>query len=636
MGYVALIPVVPMAAFALLAPLPRRWRNPGRFVSVAAMTVSLVLSLIAFFEVWPGGHEEVAYHAFFEMGRAGGLSLGYGVRLDPVSAATLLVVTIVGLAVQVYSLGYMHRDERKGWYFAVLSLFTGAMLALTLADNFLMMFMAWEVMGLCSYLLIGFWHEQEAPRQASMKAFMTTRVGDIGFMLALAMMAAVFGTFDLEGVLGPAQAGTMSTVTATAMALFLLMGAAGKSAQVPLHVWLPDAMAGPTPASALIHAATMVAAGVYMVGRALPLFVHSGFALGVTLFIGSTTALLAGLVAVVQHDIKKVLAYSTISQLGYMIMALGAGNSVASLFHLVTHAFFKSLLFLGAGIIIHAAHTQDMRDMGGMLRRIPWTAATFTVGSLALAGVFPFSGFWSKDEILASLLHEHHYLAFAVGLLAAGVTAFYVSRMWFRVFTGETKRPDAREGHPEMIAPTVVLASVTVVIGWASPRFAEFLGHEGVWPEPAMALASTAVALAGIAAGWLVYGKRAVSTQALKDKAGYLYDALVQKLYFDSAYENLVVYPYVSLSQAMARFDMKVIDGAVNGAAALWKSISEAGRWFDVNVVDGAVNGVARAVQATGARVRRLQVGRVQTYQRAIAAAVVFLMALGWWAASWS
>jgi NADH-quinone oxidoreductase subunit L len=264
--------------------------------------------------------------------------------------------------------------------------------------------------------------------------------------------------------------------------------------------------------------------------------------------------------------------------------------------------------------------------MGGLLKRIPWTAAVFTIGSLALAGIAPLSGFFSKDEVLASLLHGHHYVAFAVGLLAAGVTAFYVSRLWFRVFAGEAQRPDAKEGHAEMLVPMIVLAAITLVIGFASPAFAEFLGHEGVWPEPVLALLSTAVAGSGLVAGWFVYGRGAVSTQALKQRAGYAYNALQQKLYFDLLYENLIVYPYVRLAEAMGRFDTKVIDGAVNGAASLWTSVSQAGEWFDQRVVDGAVNGVATLVQAAGDRVRRLQVGRVQTYQRAMLAALIVLM----------
>ncbi len=326
--------------------------------------------------------------------------------LDPVAAVTLVTVTIVATCVQVYSLGYMHKDERIGWYYAVLSLFTSAMLFLVLSENLLFTFVMWEMMGLCSYLLIGFWYENEAPRKASQKAFLTTRVGDLGFLIALFTIFTAVGTFDLAEVLSSVP--EWAPGVATAAAIGLLWAAMGKSAQIPLHVWLPDAMAGPTPASALIHAATMVAAGVFVIARTLPIFEAAPQVMSAMLFIGVATALLGGLLACVQHDIKKVLAYSTISQLGLMFVALGAGSATASLFHLTTHAYFKSLLFLGAGVIIHAAHTQDMREMGGLAKRMPWTTATFTVGAMALAGVPPLAGFFSKDEILAVLLHEGH------------------------------------------------------------------------------------------------------------------------------------------------------------------------------------------------------------------------------------
>jgi NADH-quinone oxidoreductase subunit L len=316
----------------------------------------------------------------------------------------LLVVTIVGLCVQVYSLGYMHGDERIGWYYAVLSLFSAAMLAVVLADNFLMLYMAWEVMGLCSYLLIGFWHTEEGPRKASIKAFLTTRVGDVGFALGLAVMFTATGSFSFDVVLPAAS--SWAPGVATACALLLLFGAMGKSAQFPLHVWLPDAMAGPTPASALIHAATMVAAGVYLVLRALPIFVASGVALSVTMTIGIITTLLGGTLALIQYDIKKVLAYSTISQLGYMFVALGTASEVAALYHLVTHAFFKALLFLAAGVLIHSTHTQDMREMGGLRRKMPVTATVFTIGALALSGVFPLGDPGKRPEVRKADLHR--------------------------------------------------------------------------------------------------------------------------------------------------------------------------------------------------------------------------------------
>ncbi len=619
----------------LLAPLSRRLRNRAPLLSVAAVTASLVLSVSTFASVWwtashvtPAGvvaaEPQVFAHAFVPI--APNAAFGFGIRLDAVSALMLLVVSVVGFCVHVYSLRYMYDDEQIGWYYAVLSLFTAAMLVVVLADNFLELYMAWEVMGLCSYLLIGFWHKDEGPRKASIKAFLVTRVGDVGFALGLAAMFAVTGSFSYAVVL-PAAASWAPGV-ATGIALLLLFGAMGKSAQFPLHVWLPDAMAGPTPASALIHAATMVAAGVYLVVRALPIFVASGTALSITMAVGGITALLGGLLAVVQYDIKKVLAYSTISQLGYMFLVLGAAGQVAALYHLTTHAFFKSLLFLGAGVIIHSTHTQDMREMGGLLKRLPWTAATFGIGSLALAGLAPFSGFFSKDEILVTLLREHHYGEFGLALGAAFITAFYVTRMFARVFLGELQDAHAHEGHWAMLVPMGLLAALTATLGAAHPVLTLFLGEAAPWPETRLALVSTAVVLAGIGSGWYVYGLGKVDTAAVRTRLGVVYVALQQKLYMDAVYDAVFVRPFSAAAERLAALDGGIIDGIVNGVAAAWIRLAHAGRSFDVRVIDGAVNGVAGGVVAAGARARRLQTGRVQNYQKFIIAALLLLMVL--------
>ncbi len=628
MGYVFAIPLLPALAFVLLVPMSRAVRNRARWISLAGILGALALSIAAFAAVWPGGHElaeEPLWHQSFTLGTIGGIPLDMGFQLDPIAAAMLIVITVVGACVQIYSLGYMHREERVGWYFAVLSLFTAAMLTLVLADNFLLLYLAWEVMGLCSYLLIGFWHEREAPRKASMKAFMTTRVGDVGFAIGLFAMWNIAGSFSFSQVL---HEHAWTAPAATLVSLLLLFGAMGKSAQVPLHVWLPDAMAGPTPASALIHAATMVAAGVYLVARAMPIFEASPTAIGLTLAVGATTALLGGLMAAVQHDIKKVLAYSTISQLGYMFVALGAGSMVAGMYHLVTHAFFKSLLFLGAGVIIHAYHTQDMREMGGLRRYLPWTTATFTVGSLALAGIFPFSGFWSKDEILTVLLHEHHYFALVVSLLAAFVTAFYVARLWFRVFAGPHQADELHEGHREMIGPMVLLAGITAVIGFAGPALGDFFGHKIPWPDPLTAGVSSAVALSGLTLGWWAYGRPnlVLNTRSLKQRANYAYDIIAQKFYFDVTYEFFLIRPFMRLAAWAADFDLKRVDGVVNGVASGWRALADASWTFDRRVIDGAVNGAAALANDLGARVRRIQTGKIQTYQRLAVFSLVLLM----------
>ena len=477
MTWVVAIPALPAATFLLFLVLSRSMRMRLLWLPVTVSFISLGLSLAAFVQVWPGGSEEAAWRGSMLFAVIGGHELELSMALDPIAAVTLLVVTVVACCVQVYSFGYMHGEKREGWYFGVLSLFTSAMLVLVLSSDLLLTFMAWEMMGLCSYLLIGFWFEQEAPRKASQKAFLTTRVGDMGFLLALFVIFATIGEFSYEEILG-----SLSGWPTTALAIAgggLVLAAMGKSAQIPLHVWLPDAMAGPTPASALIHAATMVAAGIYVVARMLPLIALTPWVMTAVLYIGVATALMGSLLACVQHDVKKVLAYSTISQLGYMFIALGAGNAEVALFHLTTHAYFKSLLFLGAGVIIHAAHTQYMRLMGGLGPKMPYTAGAFTVGCLALAGIFPLSGFFSKDEIIAILLHEEHFAAAALALLASGLTAFYVARMLFRVFSGPAQS-ELHEGSPTMVGPLLVLAGITLVLGWASPAYANFLGGHGV------------------------------------------------------------------------------------------------------------------------------------------------------------
>ncbi|MDO8964157.1 MAG: NADH-quinone oxidoreductase subunit L [Coriobacteriia bacterium] len=634
MAWVLVIPLLPALAFVAMAPMSRELRNRLKWLPLAAMSGSLALAVAAFATVWPGG-EEPAWEGAWALADIGGRALELTARVDAISVIMLIVITVVGVCVQVYSLGYMHKDSRRGWYFAVLSLFSAAMLLLVLAGDFLLLYMSWEVMGLCSYLLIGFWNEMDGPRAASIKAFLTTRVGDVGFAIGLAVMWATAGTFSMHAVSIFNWAG--APAAAAAVALLLFFGAMGKSAQVPLHTWLPDAMAGPTPASALIHAATMVAAGVYLVARAMPIFVGAAEAeLHIVMTIGIITALVGGILAVVQYDIKKILAYSTISQLGFMFVALGAGSTVAAMFHLVTHAFFKSLLFLGAGVIIHATHTQDIREMGGLRRAMPWTTATFTVGALALAGLPGLSGFFSKDEILVSILHaqeryyalEWRWALIVLLLAAAGLTAFYMTRLWIRVF-GDNACSLAREGHAEMLAPMGVLAAITVAIGWTQPVFMTFMGEHGAWPDPLMAGLSVLVFAAGVGGGYLVYGRHAVDTEALKARFPYAYGVLVNRLYFDITYDAVLVQPFRRLACRLAAFDGSVIDAAVNGAARAWSQAADALWAGDVRFIDGAVNGVGRFVKWAGSRVREIESGRVQTYQRlAFAGLMIMLLVL--------
>ncbi|HET6350995.1 MAG TPA: NADH-quinone oxidoreductase subunit L [Coriobacteriia bacterium] len=633
MNWVALIPILPAAAFMVLLPMSRRLRNKMLWLPVTAISGSTALSLLALAKVWPAGGEaegghaaEAIWHVAWPFAEIGTQKLMLSLALDPLAASMLVTVTIVATCVQIYSLGYMHKDERVGWYYAVVSLFTAAMLSLVLSSDLLLTFGMWEMMGLCSYLLIGFWYELEGPRKASQKAFLTTRVGDLGFLIALFAIYKTVGTFDLATVLETSAQWAPSA--ALVVSLGLLWAAMGKSAQIPLHVWLPDAMAGPTPASALIHAATMVAAGVFVVARTLPIFEHAPIVMTAMLAIGAATALAGGLMASVQHDIKKVAAYSTISQLGLMFVALGAGSATAALFHLTTHAFFKSLIFLGAGVIIHAAHTQDMREMGGLAKHLPITTAVFTVGSLALAGFPPLSGFFSKDEILALLLHEHHYVTFAVVVLASGVTAFYVTRLWFRVFAGPVQTEGLHEGHKSMTMPMVLLAAITVVGGFGTTLYAQLLGHEGEWPAPAMWILSLVIAGTGMTLGWWFYGRRdiVVNTRVWKQRLGWFYGALSQKLYFDLTYERLLIGGFFRLSEQTAIFDGRRIDAVVNGAASAFVFFTGLAWRFDGSVIDGAVNGLATISKSVGTSLRGLQSGRLQNYQRLVLGAVVLLM----------
>jgi len=628
MDWLVAIPALPVVAFVALVFMPRAVRNKALWLPVGAISISTVLSIVAFFQMHPAeeGVTEALWNRSWALATINGKAFELGLQYDAIAAILLVVVTVVATCVQVYSLGYMHRDEREGWYFAVLSLFTAAMLALVLADNLLLLFVAWELMGLCSYLLIGFWYELEAPRKASQKAFLTTRVGDMGLMFALVVIFQQCGTWELAEVLGSVH--TWTPPVAMAAAIGLLFGAMGKSAQVPLHVWLPDAMAGPTPASALIHAATMVAAGVYLLTRMLPVLEAAPPVLFATLVIGAITGLVGGLLAAVQHDVKKVLAYSTISQLGLMFMAIGSASVVATLFHLVTHAFFKSLLFLGAGVIIHSARTQDMREMGGLRKHMPVTWATFAIGSLALAGVIPFSGFFSKDEIIASLMHAHQTWAVGVVLAVSMLTAFYMTRLYFRVFEGPEQTEGIHDGHKSMLFPMVVLAAITCVIGFASPSFAGFLGEHGEWPSVQLIALSTTVAALGIGTGWWFYGRPwiVVNTAVYKERSAWLYNALKQKLYFDIAYDAIFIKPFMRVADFLWGFDSRVVDGAVNGTARGFVLFASASQLFDKNVIDGIVNGIASLSKNVGSGLRSLQTGRIQSYQRFILAAVVLLM----------
>ena len=542
---------------------------------------------------------------------------------DPLSATMTLVVTGVGALIHIYAVGYMHGDPRFSRFFTYLNLFIASMLILVLANNFALLFVGWELVGLCSYLLISFWYTRPEAAAAGKKAFVVNRIGDFGFMVALMLVFASFGTLSYTDVLHePGE--VIGATTATAIGLLLLVGAAGKSAQVPLYVWLPDAMEGPTPVSALIHAATMVTAGVYMVARTGAIYGLSDIAGGVVATVGALTALLAATIAIAQRDIKRVLAYSTISQLGYMFMAVGIAGYVAGLFHLVTHAVFKALLFLGAGSVIHAmADEQDMTRMGGLRSKMPVTHATMLVATLSIAGIPPLAGFWSKDEILAVLFAKGGYytLLWGVGLLTALLTAFYMARQYFLVFDGKPRWRDGADPHESprvMTAPLVVLGVLTVLIGFVNTPFRLSFEHflepafEGVYlahaPSDgfllgALALVSVAAGVVGIAMAFILYRHASEETrERLLGRVRRPFMAWENGYWVDEVYGALIVKPGMRL--------------------ALWSAAV-----VDQRTIDGLVNGVGVAVRRLGHRLRPLQSGFVRSYGALLAVGAVGVVA---------
>jgi len=650
MNWLFLIPVFPALGFVALVFLPRALRNRLIYVGPVLVGASALLSIVGFIWCFPGRAIGKPFAQLsWTLAQIGQTRLALSVSLDSLALIMFAMVSIVGFCVQLYSLFYMKDDERRGWYFSVLLLFTAAMLALVTSGNLLLIFAMWEVMGACSYLLIGFWYTEEAPRRASVKAFLVTRAGDVGFFVALAALYNACGSFQLATIIKAAP--TFSTGSLLVIGVGLLWAAAGKSAQLPLSVWLPDAMAGPTPASAIIHAATMVAAGIFVLARMMPVLKLAPFVLPCALWVGIVTALFGAFLACFQTDIKRILAFSTISQLGLMFASLGTGAVDGALYHLITHAFFKSLLFLAAGTIIHATGTQDIRKMGGLGRRMPVMTTIFTIGAFALAGVVPLSGFFSKDAIFDGLLVHGHPVVFALGLVMAALTALYVVKTWLTVFFGDCSTRQAHEGGKLEIIPTAILALFTLVLGFLSHYWLGFLGLEVSMPTIQMAGISTGVMLLGAAAGFLLYLRRIDNDWFARRLPGFM-RALDARLYTDAFYEYLIIKPYFGLSRALWWLDAHVIDGAVNGVVALYKRLSGLVDVVDAQGIDGAVNGLAggykqlaRAVQAAdvygidgavngiGAGLkqaskltRKAQTGRISVYQRFIVGAIIVLV----------
>ncbi len=559
--------------------------------------------------------------------------------VDPLSAVMLFVVCGVGFLVHVYSIGYMHGDPGYPRFFTYLNLFMTSMLILILADNYLLMFVGWEGVGLCSYLLIGYWYTRQSAANAGKKAFIVNRIGDAGFILGILLIFWTTGSLNYEEVFAKAADPTvMTTGIATAITLLLFVGATGKSAQVPLYVWLPDAMEGPTPVSALIHAATMVTAGVYMVVRSQALFLLAPVTMQVVAGIGAFTAIFAASIGLVQNDIKRVLAYSTVSQLGYMFLACGVGAFASALFHIMTHAFFKGLLFLGAGSVIHALHDQqDMRHMGGLKNHIPDTYKTMLIASLAIAGIFPLAGFWSKDEILGSALKSGglSFLWWLLGICAAFMTAFYMFRLIFMTFWGEerfdTSHVHPHEAPPTMLVPLKILAVLSIIGGFIvgippeNGLFHRFLMHAfphaevhhavfHFWPDIPLMLLSTLIGLGGIFTAYQFYVLNPALPQRLAERFAFAYQVLLNKYYVDEFYDAFIVRPILWGMNALWTFDTLIIDGIVNGFGKFTRLYANWSGILDRLVVDGSVDGVAVLVRSGSRAFRLVQTGIVQNY----------------------
>lgn len=617
--YAHLIPLFPFLAFAVNILFGRKLKKSSAIISVAASSISLLIAALTFLGNLKGeGSYVIAKWLAFN-----GVALNFGVIVDPLSCMMLLVVTIVGTLIQIYSIGYMHDDQRFSRFFAYMSLFMGSMLGLVLADNFVILYIFWEGVGLCSYLLISFWFERPAAAKAGMKAFITTRIGDTGLLIGIFLLFFSTKTLYFKDLANLSGDNTIFTIAA----LLIFCGAIGKSAQFPLHVWLPDAMEGPTPVSALIHAATMVAAGVYLVARTYGIFITHHASLILVAYIGAITAFFTASIALVNNDIKRILAYSTISQLGLMMMGLGVGGYSAGSFHLMTHAFFKALLFLCAGSVIYSIHTQDIKKMGGLFGRMKITGTTFIIAGLAIAGVPPLSGFWSKDEILSELLNGGHPALFVIALLTSLMTAFYMFRLIFLVLFGKARSElHAHESPNVMTVPLGVLALFSIFIGFVGSPFMNhafqnfiYFGDartlEIIEPNYSVMGLSTAVGLLGIGMAYLFYIlNNKILPQAIRARFSLLYRILSNKYYVDEIYEFLFIKPCLRLADLAFKFDLGAIDGAVDGTARVAIIISNIKSWIDIHIVDMAVNLVAVLTGFASLAMRRIHTGRVQNY----------------------
>ncbi|MDH5412677.1 MAG: NADH-quinone oxidoreductase subunit L [Flavobacteriaceae bacterium] len=627
LSYTILIPLIPLVVFLLLGIFNKKIK-PGisGYIGVLGLTASAILSFLAGYQYFfVNGKVDGIYQTFVQktvwMKFTETLQIDMGVLVDPISIMMIIVVSIVSLMVHIYSRGYMKGDDGYTKFFAFLSLFSFSMFGLVLSTNLFQIYIFWELVGVSSYLLIGYYYTKPSAVAAAKKAFIVTRFADLGFLIGILIIGYYTGTYDFESLNNPegnaivnwASTSFMGLSVLTWALILIFMGGAGKSAMFPLHIWLPDAMEGPTPVSALIHAATMVVAGVYLVARLFPMyyFVEDGFALNIVAFVGAFSSLFAAIIAITQTDIKRVLAFSTMSQIGYMMLALGVSGYdghegvgyMASMFHLFTHAMFKALLFLCAGSVIHAVHSNYLKDMGGLRKYMPITNITFLIAALAIAGIPPFAGFWSKDEILVAAF-EHNKLIYYVGVFVAGLTAFYMFRIYFGIFWGkETKYEQTPHESPiSMTFPLIVLAFLSIVGGFIP--FSEFItpdraGFEAHLNYPLAAIAVT-VGLIGIMLAWIFYKNENDLSDKFAKAFGSFYKWTYDKFYFDEIY----------------LFVTKKI---------LFKRVSAPIAKFDKKYVDGTMVGIGNTTVATSEKIKGIQSGRVQDYAFAFIAGVVVI-----------
>ena len=609
-----LIPALSVLAFPITLFLGRFLPGKGSFIPIVAIAAGFILFWFVLSDFLSGG--SVPLHVDIEWINIGFWEITWGFLVDRISVVMLGLITFVALLVQVYSLQYMKGDSRYGWYFSLHALFAGSMLLVVLADNLLFLYFAWELVGLGSYLLIGFWFDRRSAAEAAKKAFITTRIGDVGLLIGIIILFKATGTFHISSIIHVAQNGGISDSTIMWSSLLIFLGAMGKSGQFPLHVWLPDAMEGPTPVSALIHAATMVAAGVYLVARMMPLFDLVPEMQLIVVITGLFTFIFAGFIALVMTDMKRILAYSTISHLGLMMLSIGTGAVGAALFHLVVHGISKALLFLGAGNVMHSTNDEtDCWRLGGLKSKMPITAGIFLIGSLSLAGIAPLSGFFSKDEILSSVYQEMG-LGFLIVTLAGGfVSALYIARLFLITFTGTSRTDAAKNAHESpvlMLFPVIMLTIVAIFLGMVAIPMGEFKGFTSFVEQeskfhiiPWLLVVSLLIAILGVVVGWLYYGKSRLSHKSMALRLGFMYKGALKGFWIDAIYQFVIDRIVLESGRLIATFDRIVIN-------------------------DTGIDGSAKSVLLSALKVRLIQTGKIYNYGTAMAFGV-FLAVVVWW-----